>query len=270
MTPPVTLTHAGQVTPVRQATTARVQGAPARYRELELRHRRLLAVLAAHDGEVPTDVLAAAVKVPPKVVFGLMVRLCEVGMAQQTVHGWRLEPCVAPLAKADLNESVFVSLVLPVPDLLRPPCDSTLERRIFAAVVLLFAGCAVVPNVTLSHVVDAEAARPFLGEPALKFLQSRHAELDVVVYGARTLLPILAVEADGPQHDAPVQAGRDRLKDSICRVAALPLLRVRIDARTSVDTLMHRLGRALHEVARAPRVEQRGHQELAEALARLA
>lgn len=265
----VTLTHAGHVTPLREASPARVLGAPARYQELELRHRRLLAALAAHDGAVPNAHLAAAVNIPPKVVFGLMVRLCEVGMARQTPQGWELEDAIVPLAQADLSESVHIALVLPATDVLRLPCASDGERGVLQALVHLFPGCAVMSNVLLSHVVDAGAARAHLGEPAYQFLRTR-AELDAVVYSGTTLKPVLAVETDGPQHDVPPQDGRDGLKNTICRVAGLPLLRVRVYKATSQEALMRRLGRALHEVARSPRVEQRGHQEFAEALARLA
>lgn len=150
------------------------------------------------------------------------------------------------------------------------PYDSVCEGRIFATAVRLFSGCAVVPNVTLSHVVAPELARRFLGEPAARSLQSRHAELDLVVYGVETTLPILAVETDGPQPDAPPQAGRDRLTDTVCRVAGLPLVRVRIDERVSDSVLGHRLGRELHQAARSLLMGQRGHEELVAALSWLA
>jgi Protein of unknown function (DUF2726) len=38
--------------------------------------------------------------------------------------------------------------------------------------------------------------------------------------------PLFVVEFDGPQHQAGVQARRDRFKDQICTHASLPLLRI--------------------------------------------
>ncbi|WP_291423106.1 DUF2726 domain-containing protein [Deinococcus sp.] len=265
----VALNHAGRQTPLREGLPARVLDASRRYGELELRQRRLLAALAAHDGEVPTDTLAAAVQVPTRAVFGMMVRLTEVGMAVQTPHGWALAASIRSLAQADLRSSVHISLILPVPDLLIPVCANPLERRIFRALVLLFPNCAVMANLRLSEVVDPVLAQPYLDSASLKFLAHPAAELDAVIYSGCSLLPVLAVEADVPQHDHPPQSGRDGLKNTICRLAGLPLMRVRIDAHVSDDVLMHRLRRALHQVAKSPRPGQRGHAELAEALARL-
>lgn len=122
----------------------------------------------------------------------------------------------------------------------------------------------------LSDVIDATQARPHLGAAEHRFLIHPASELDAVVYSGYTLLPILAVEADGPQHDHEPQAGRDGLKNAICRLADLPLMRVRIDGQVSDDVLMHRLKRAIHPVAKSPRPGHRGYAELAEALARLA
>ncbi|AIZ44595.1 hypothetical protein QR90_05055 [Deinococcus radiopugnans] len=267
MTSPVpVLSHAKAVTPLRQP--GRVMEAAGRYQMLELYQRRLLAALAAHQGEVPNDVVAAAVKMPPGVTWGRMVRLCELGMARQSRVGWALEEAVADLARQDLKTSVHVALILPQPDLLRLPCDSLTERRVYTVCLALFAGCPVLPNVPLTRVIDAEAASPFLDASDQRFLTSRGAALDVVVLGAG-LMPVLAIEADGPQHDMEPQLGRDARKNRICRVAGLPLARVRVRQQMSEDVLAHHLGRALASAARDARMGQRGHEELALALSRL-
>lgn len=110
---------------------------------LELRQRKLLSALAAHDGEVPNDILSTAIRTPPGIGFGTMVRPCEAGMAVQTPARWKLEDWVPPLAWEDLASSVHVALVILKDDLLRTPCDSVTERRIFQVYLHLFEGSAV-------------------------------------------------------------------------------------------------------------------------------
>ena len=265
------LTHAGRITPVRGSSvdpTTPPPGARARYMSLELRQRRLLAALAAHDGEVPNDVLATAVQTPPGVAFGLMVRLCEAGLALQTPAGWQLEDWVLPLAREDLASSVHVALVIPQDDLLRQPCDSVTERRVFRVCLNLFEGSVVLPNVPLSRVVDPDAASHYLDGEDRKFLAHPSTQVDIVVLG-QSLLPVLAIEADGPQHDVDPQHSRDARKNRILRVAGLPIARLRVRDQMSDDVLAHHLGKALWEAARIARPSQRGHVELARALSRV-
>lgn len=264
------LAHAGRSAPVRQAPQATSLTAPGRYRELELFQQRLLAALAAHGGEASTTSLAAAAHAPEGVVRGRMIRLCEIGMARQTPGGWQLEPSVAGLAAEDLRRSLHVALVLPQEDLLRPPCDSHSERLIYRVCLALFQDSVVLPNVPLSRVIDPGAAAPCLEARDLEFLRHPNAALDIVVLSRITLMPALAIEADGPQHDGATQTERDGRKNRVCRVAGLPLVRVRMRERMSEDVLAHHLGRALGEVARLARPGQRGHDELASAISRLA
>lgn len=265
------LNHAGRITPVRGSSvnpTPAPIGSRARYMSLELRQRRLLAALAAHDGEVPNDVLATAVQTPPGVAFGLMVRLCEAGLARQTLAGWQLEDWVLPLAREDLASSVHVALVIPQDDLLRPPCDSVTERRIFRVCLHLFEGSVVLPNVPLARVIDPDAASHYLDGDDRKFLANPSSQVDIVILG-KSLLPVLAIEADGPQHDVDPQHSRDARKNRILRVAGLPLARLRVREQMSDDVLAHHLGRALWEAARIARPSHRGHVELARALSRI-
>lgn len=53
------------------------------------------------------------------------------------------------------------------------------------------------------------------------------AHLDFVAADAKTGLPLLAVEYDGPQHwSDPIQQERDAIKDRLCAEAGLDLLRI--------------------------------------------
>lgn len=153
-----------------------------------------------NSGEMPNDVLAAAVKMPPGVAWGRMVRLCELGMARQSRGGWTLEEAVEGLARQDLKTLVYMALILPQPDLLRLPRASLTERRVYTVCLALFAGCPVMPNVPLTRVIDAKAAGPFLDASDQRFPTSPGVALDVVILKAG-LMPVLAIEADGPQHD---------------------------------------------------------------------
>lgn len=54
------------------------------------------------------------------------------------------------------------------------------------------------------------------------------AHFDMVVVGVDSFRPVAAVELDGATHEQdPLTMARDRLKNSICMNAGLPLLRVR-------------------------------------------
>ncbi|GGM53967.1 hypothetical protein GCM10008956_32350 [Deinococcus arenae] len=262
------LSHAGQVTPVR-AAPGRLLNAPARYHELEFRHRRLLVVLAAYEGEVPEAMVAAASRLPVHVARGWLIRLSELGMVRQLPGGWQLEEAVTPLAKNDLAQSVHIALMLPRPDLLRAPGGSHTERRVFLSCLELFAPSPVLLGVPLAHLIDPDAAASHLGAEDLAFLNDPRTQLDIVVCSP-ALRPVLAIEADGPQHDVSPQVDRDRRKNRICRVAGLPLARLRVRPQLSDESLRHHLARLLSTLARETRLDQRGHAELARALSRLA
>lgn len=262
------LSHAGQRTPLRTAPN-RLLNAPARYHELEFRHRRLLVVLAAYDSEVPEAMIAAASRLPVHVARGWLIRLSEIGMVRQLPGGWQLEEAITPLAQNDLAQSVHVALLLPRADLLRPPGDSTVERRLYLACLSIFAPSPVLLGVRLARLVDEEAARPYLSPEDLTFLTNPHAQLDIVICSP-SLMPVLAIEADGPQHDVPPQVDRDRRKNRICRVAGLPLVRLRVRPQLSDESLRYHLGRSLSALAQQTRLSERGHEELARALSRLA
>ncbi|AXH00602.1 DUF2726 domain-containing protein (plasmid) [Deinococcus wulumuqiensis] len=149
-----------------------------------------------------------------------------------------------------------------------PPCDSATERRVFEVCLHLFEGSVVLPNVPLARIVETDAARHYLDQEDQKFLGNPATQVDIVVLG-KNLLPVLAIEADGPQHDLDPQHSRDARKNRILRVAGLPIARLRVRARMSDDVLAHHLGKALWEAARIARPSHRGHVELARALSRL-
>jgi very-short-patch-repair endonuclease len=57
--------------------------------------------------------------------------------------------------------------------------------------------------------------------------------------GRKRSLTIAAVELDGKQHDTdPLTQPRDRLKDSLCHKAGLPLIRVRWGAWQALESLV--------------------------------
>lgn len=52
------------------------------------------------------------------------------------------------------------------------------------------------------------------------------SHIDFVVFDEQTLLPVLAIEYDGPQHADATQAERDRIKNRLLDAAGLQLLRI--------------------------------------------
>ncbi len=69
----------------------------------------------------------------------------------------------------------------------------------------------------------------------LKF--SRRSSVDLVVtHSSPDMLPFLAIEIDGPDHEKQAQARKDRLKTSILASANVPLLRLALKDRGFDDT----------------------------------
>lgn len=82
------------------------------------------------------------------------------------------------------------------------------------------------------------------------------SHLDFVAVDAKTHLPAIAIEYDGPQHLSDhKQIERDRIKDKLCEAAELPLLRIdnlftRKEGRWRVLTYIlwaHEMGKAYYE-----------------------
>jgi len=82
----------------------------------------------------------------------------------------------------------------------------------------------ICPKVRLKDVIGRER-KEWLCDEAFGFLLKSH--LDFVVMDAASAEPVFAVEFDGAQHDGPPQAGADVIKNTLCRRAELPLLRIR-------------------------------------------
>jgi hypothetical protein len=79
----------------------------------------------------------------------------------------------------------------------------------------------VCPKVSLKDVFPFENAK--LSKELVDFCWKAHFDFVVM---SRESEPLFAVEFDGPSHDEPTQATRDRKKDELCRIFALPILRI--------------------------------------------
>ncbi|HKU11349.1 MAG TPA: AAA domain-containing protein [Sinomonas sp.] len=87
-----------------------------------------------------------------------------------------------------------------------------------------YSGLGAVPQVLLRSLVPDLSALP---SPHAAFVQ-RRSSLDIVVYNRITRAPLLAIEVDGFAYheNNPTQLARDRLKDEVLNILALPLLRL--------------------------------------------
>jgi hypothetical protein len=85
-------------------------------------------------------------------------------------------------------------------------------------------------------VIDIARAEAIVGRE-LDYAFRSH--FDLVLINSATLLPIAAVELDGQQHESdPLTQARDRLKDSLCHKAGMPLVRVRWGAWQALESLV--------------------------------
>jgi hypothetical protein len=84
-------------------------------------------------------------------------------------------------------------------------------------------GMRVCPKVALSETLNIDRS----GLSSADFTYALKATFDFVVADGRTSLPEFAVEFDGPLHGTdPASMARDRIKNAICRLFELPLLRI--------------------------------------------
>ena len=105
------------------------------------------------------------------------------------------------------------------------------ERRLYPALVKVYGPHSVQGHVGMGDVVASEGMG--LSDAELRYLRLAH--FDFVIWDAKERA-VAAWEFDGVHHVTdPEQQRRDRLKDSICRKAGLPLYRV--SGRPSVRTI---------------------------------
>ena len=105
------------------------------------------------------------------------------------------------------------------------------ERRLYPALVKVYGPHSVQGHVGMGDVVASEGMG--LSDAELRYLRLAH--FDFVIWDAKERA-VAAWEYDGVHHVTdPEQQRRDRLKDSICRKAGLPLYRV--SGRPSVRTI---------------------------------
>lgn len=92
----------------------------------------------------------------------------------------------------------------------------------------------------------AETAGKELTARERSFLRNPYSEFDFVVWDHATKLPAFCVEFDGPTHSEPKQQERDTVKNTLCRRAGIPLLRVtdleldRHDRRSLLEFIVRR------------------------------
>jgi hypothetical protein len=105
------------------------------------------------------------------------------------------------------------------------------ERRLYAALVKVYGPHSVQGHVGMGDVVSSGGIG--LSDAELRYLRLAH--FDFVIWDAKERA-LAALEYDGVHHITdPEQQRRDRLKDSICQKAGLPLYRV--SGRPSVRTI---------------------------------
>ncbi|WP_261665410.1 DUF2726 domain-containing protein [Deinococcus sp. Marseille-Q6407] len=238
------------------------RSATGQYQRLDLYQRHMLCALARAGGEMSTSSLATDMDL----IRSRMSQLSGAGMVIQVPGGWKLTSAARPIAQADARASMHVSLIVAQPNMLLQPCESYHERMIYKVCIQLFTGCPVILNVPLHRVINADTISRFLNEEDMRFATHPSAHFDVVVLGATSLRPILAIEADGDQHNHPDQVAQDTKKNRICHVVGLPLVRVRIRTQINEEKVVRQPGSQLTRLARAARPEHRGHEELASAL----
>jgi hypothetical protein len=83
-------------------------------------------------------------------------------------------------------------------------------------------GAQVFPKMRVADVLKIEQS----GISDREYRYALQAHFDFVIADA-SAQPLFAVEFDGPLHDAPDQAARDRLKNGLCERLGFPLLRVK-------------------------------------------
>jgi hypothetical protein len=79
----------------------------------------------------------------------------------------------------------------------------------------------IFPKMRLSDVIDKRDT--YLEPDYFSFYTSSHFDFLIASSEAK---PVMAIEYDGPSHNSPKQITRDRKKNSLCKEAGLPILRI--------------------------------------------
>jgi hypothetical protein len=113
----------------------------------------------------------------------------------------------------------------------------------------------IFPSIRLGDAIVKEDGERLSSED-FDFLTRAHLDF-LLATAPPAAEPLFAVEFDGPHHDGRVQAGRDVRKNRLCRMADLPLLRLRAE-----DTQEHERVTLLDYMLERYCAWQREHEEI--------
>ena len=116
-------------------------------------------------------------------------------------------------------------------DFRRNACASQQEREFLRAVRQFFPSLQAYPNVPLKNFIDIDKLEGTL--PARMRSYAWLAQADVLLCTADED-PVAGIELDSVHHDTEEAAERDVLKNSLFKLAGLPLVRIRADDEKAV------------------------------------
>jgi hypothetical protein len=106
------------------------------------------------------------------------------------------------------------------------------ERTFLQALSLRFPGLHAFPNYPLDQLADFDKLGSLLDPETLQYGICCRVDAVLVVPGEGD--PVAAFELDGPLHDEPDQARRDRLRNRLFRAIQIPFFRLRAEESDSV------------------------------------
>jgi len=224
-----------------------LRSAPARWPQLDMYKRRLVATLIVIGGFKNFDELARFADLDPKFVPGHWRKLVANGMIIEPDEGtFRINPYIADLVRREQTHTVATRLIRANGDLaMKPIFNSKLEYRVYALLLEMFPNQLVFPNMGLQTVFQYERMRDLLDEEDFGYFL--RAQVDFCITSTTTYFPLICFEVDSAWHDSEDQQVRDEKKDRIFAAGGVPFLRVRPHGRPTPEALRQALVSAIAE-----------------------
>jgi hypothetical protein len=172
----------------------------------------------------------AKVPVPPLVTVEDVKPAKEVRWSPASASGGHLATEVKRVAVVS-SFSISTWSAVDAFDFRKNACASQQEREFLRAVRQFFPSLQAYPNVPLKNVIDVDKLEAALPVRARSYAWL--AQVDVLLCTADED-PIAGIELDSVHHDSEEAAERDELKNTLFKLAGLPLVRIRADDEKAV------------------------------------
>lgn len=178
--------------------------------------------------------------------------LVNSGMLLLRDDSYVINPAIASYVELESKHGV-VSRIIPAhgTSTIKQVLYRTTEIKLYQIFVQLCPNHLVFPNYALSSLMEAERVKPLVS--AAEYNYYFKARVDAVVVSTTTYFPLLAVEFDSPEHDAPGRQENDEKKDRLFATSGIPFMRLRLVGNPSEHVVRGQIAEALEGLVKCLR-----------------